>query len=185
MRSGKSDELIRIMKRYRYLSEKRTLVIKPAIDTRTVGDEIASREPTENGESMEIKARHTAKTVASYDEFLELIKEENANIIGIDEIQFFDPWIFQAVSELLEENKDNNFEIIGAGLEMNFLRQPFGSVPDLMVIADKVLKLSAVCVKCQKNDAVYTQKLTRSTDVIEVGDKDTYEPRCRSCHTIP
>lgn len=98
------------------------------------------------------------------------------DVIGIDEAQFFDKTIIDFVNQLVRANK----RVIIAGLDTTFAGVPFEPVPDLMAIADEVVKGSAICIKCGA-PAIHTQRLSNGTDRVQVGAAGAYEARCRSC----
>jgi thymidine kinase len=98
------------------------------------------------------------------------------DVVGIDEAQFFDPQIIEYVKSFITLN----IRVVLAGLDTDYSGEPFGSIPHLMAIGDKVLKLSAVCTQCGQS-AVHTHRLTRSKDLVQVGASGMYDARCRDC----
>lgn len=173
MFSGKSEELIRRLKRQK-IAQKEVIVIKPAIDTRREVDYVTSHDGS----------KISAFPVEHAGQVYELITP-TTNVIGIDEAQFFSHELIGVVLELL----DKNITIIIAGLNLDFRAVPFGPMPTLMALADTITKLSAVCVLCG-GDAFFSQRLVdgvpaRYEDkVIQVGAQEAYQARCRSCYTI-
>jgi thymidine kinase len=174
MFSGKSEELIRRIKRAQ-IAKQKVQVFKPAIDDRYSIDKVVSH----NGTNI------NAISVVKASEIIELL-EEDTEVIAIDEIQFFDHSIVDVVREIADLGK----RVICAGLDMDFRGEPFGPTPDVMAIAESVDKLTAICVKCG-NPATRTQRLINGKPakyddpIILVGAHETYEARCRKCHEVP
>lgn len=183
MFSGKTEELIRILRRSE-LAGKKIVVIKPKLDSRSDG-EIASRS-TISPEKQEFSKSGSfpAIDIETAEELEAVIRAEHPAIIGVDEAQFFGTWMFDYLAELLRRYNHADLMILVAGLDMDAWRRPFGMMPHLMALADEVQKETAICFRC-KGPAMYTQKLAGSQAQVEVGDADIYEARCRVCHTIP
>ncbi len=179
MFSGKSATLIQLLENATY-AKKQILVIKPALDNRSGQTEITTRKII-RGRSTIIN-RFPAHSINSLKEFRKATEINYFHVLGIEEGQFLGSWIIRAVAELLNERAHDDLRIIIAGLDMTANMEPFGSMPQLLAMADEVIKLHAVCFKCGK-DARYTQKLGGTTDRIQVGDLGLYEARCRPCHT--
>ncbi len=174
MFSGKTEEMIRRVRRAR-IAKQTVQVFKPAIDTRYAIEEVKSH----NGLGVEaIPASSTAELLAK-------LKPET-EVIGIDEIQFFDAPIVQAVQDLA----NRGVRVIAAGLDMDFRGEPFGCMPQLMSSAEHVDKLHAICVVCGA-EASRTQRLidgrpaAYDDPIILVGGSESYEARCRHCHVVP
>jgi thymidine kinase len=167
MFSGKSEELIRRLKRAR-IARQRVLCYKPDIDLRYHRTSIASHS----------SHTHEACTVATTEQLrADLFPQLNeVEVIGIDEAQFFDEAIIPLTVELVHLGK----RIILAGLDTTFTAEPFGPIPALMAIADEVTKLSAVCMVCGQ-PAIHTQRLGQSQELVVVGAAGLYEARCRAC----
>jgi thymidine kinase len=169
MFSGKTEELVRRLKRM-MIARKKLQVFKPAIDNRYSTDHVQSHDSN----------RIASRSVSNAQEILQLV-EENTQVVGIDEVQFFDSAIVDVVQKLAYRGK----RVILAGLDMDFKGQPFGPMPTLLAIAESVTKLSAVCVVCG-SVASRTQRLSRGeknvNEQIAVGAYDLYEARCRFCH---
>lgn len=187
MFSGKTEELIRILRRSE-LAGKKIIVIKPKLDSRSNG-EITSRSTYSSfsrGETQEFSKSGSfpAVDIETSEELEELIRAEHPAIIGVDEAQFFGTWMFDYLAEILRRYNHVDLTILVAGLDMDAWRRPFGMMPHLMALADEVQKETAICFKC-KGPAMYTQKLSDSTQQVEVGDADIYEARCRLCHVVP
>lgn len=179
MFSGKSEELIRLLRRATY-ARKRVFVIKPSLDNRTGKTEIAARE-VKNRRSR-VVSTFDAYGVSTLRDFNNAISASYCDVLGIEEAQFFDCWIVKAVSNLLNKRAHEDFRIIVSGLDLTAQLEPFGPMPQLLAMADEVQKLSAICFKCGKL-ARYTQKLGGTAERIQVGDLGLYEARCRECHT--
>jgi thymidine kinase len=175
MFSGKTRELAQVIQT-RQIAGLRTLVLKPVRDNRTIGT-IKSRA----GVSLEFQAFEvsTAEQMRSY------IDESEHNVLIIDEAQFFDGWLPGVVQDLLAARSTQKYEIVVAGLDMDFMKQPFGSMPQLMAMADRVVKLKAVCGTCKTvpPNAIFSKKIAGDMNVqSEVGDSDKYTAVCRSCY---
>ena len=175
MSCGKTEELLRRIKRC-IIAQKKVKVISPAIDTRTKGDYIESR----NGLWLD------AITVKNAKDILNHVTPDD-EVVAIDEIQFFDKEIVSVVRKLEENGK----RVIASGLDLDFKGEPFGSMPELLCIADKVDKLTAVCMKCGSDRATRTQRLIngfpadKSSPLIMIGGDETYEARCLKCYELP
>ena len=167
MFSGKTEELIRRLRRAE-IAKQRVAIFKPAIDTRFGNDHIVSHN--------EQKLRSEA--VRSAAEILE--KAGDAQVIGIDEAQFFKEDLVGVCNTLADSGR----RVIIAGLDMDYRGKPFEPMPQLMAIAEQVTKTQAICMKCG-NPASYTQRLTQARDRVVVGAKDMYEARCRACYEPP
>jgi thymidine kinase len=166
MFSGKSEELIRRLKRAR-IARQRVACFKPDIDLRYHRTSIASHS----------SQTHEATTVATVEDLRAALYPQLAEVevVGIDEVQFFDPAIIPFALELVALGK----RVLMAGLDTTFSNEPFGPVPALMALADKVTKLSAVCMVCGQS-AIHTQRLGQSQELVVVGAAGMYEARCRT-----
>ncbi len=175
MSCGKTEELLRRVKRC-IIAQKKVKVISPEIDTRAKGDYIESR----NGLWLD------AITVKNARDILNYISSDD-EIVAIDEIQFFDMEIVSVVRKLVEHGK----RVIASGLDLDFKGEPFGAMPELLCLADKVDKLTAVCMKCGSDHATRTQRLIngapadKSSPLIMIGGDETYEARCLKCYELP
>jgi len=170
MFSGKSDELIRRLRRAK-VGGKKVIAFKPTIDQRYEIKKIM----THDGAAFDcLPCSHPYELT---------MHSRGFDVIGIDEVQFFEGYRIQDVIPTLINNGKT---IIVSGLDMTYRRQPWINVPWLMAVADRVDKLSAVCHKCGK-DAVYTQRLVDGEPAsftgptVQVGGLETYEARCREC----
>lgn len=174
MFSGKSEELIRRVKRATYAKQE-VRVFKPVIDNRYSEAAVVSH----NGTSM------TSYAISSAADIWDHISE-STDVVAVDEVQFFD----QEIVEVLSSLADKGYRVIAAGLDMDFRGEPFGVVPNIMAIAESVTKLQAVCSVCG-SPASRTQRLIdgkpASCDdpVILVGAAESYEARCRHHHEVP
>lgn len=166
MFSGKSEELIRRLKRAR-IARQRVACYKPDIDLRYHRTAIASHS----------SQTHDATTVATVEDLKAALFPQlsEIDVIGIDEAQFFDTRLVPLSVELVHLGK----RIVMAGLDTTFNAEPFGPIPALMAIADEVTKLSAVCMVCGQ-PAIHTQRLGQSQELVIVGAAGVYEARCRA-----
>ena len=163
MFSGKTQELIRRLKRLK-VAKKKFIIFKPAIDTRYDKNKIVSHN----------KDCINATTVNNIAEIKELISDEE--VIAIDEAQFFDATLISLCNNLANEGK----RVIICGLDMDYLGVPFGIMPLLMAISDRITKLHAVCSDCG-NTANYSYRKGPDQNRIKIGEKDEYKALCRVC----
>lgn len=167
MFSGKTEELIRRLRRAQ-LAKQKVQVFKPGIDTRYSAEDVASHS----------SQRLPSTPVKSAAELMEHLLD-TTRVVGIDEGQFFDSEIVAVVTKLA----DRGLRVIIAGLDMDWQGQPFQPMPQLMAIAEEVVKQHAICMVCG-DPATRTQKLIHETSQIQVGASEAYEARCRSCHEV-
>ncbi|MBK9145948.1 MAG: thymidine kinase [Candidatus Melainabacteria bacterium] len=167
MSAGKSSELIRRIERAR-LAYLPTIIVRPKTDTRSKENHVESR----NGLASQAIVTETANDILKY--------SSHAVVIGLDECQFYGPEIIPVVKTLLRQKK----KIIASGLDLDFRGEPFGHMPQLMAMADRVDKLLAVCRKCGSDFACRTQRMVHSDEQILVGDCQ-YEARCIHCFEPP
>lgn len=166
MFAGKSELLIHRLKRASY-AKKNIVAFKPAIDNRySIVDIVAH-------------SGHSYKSipVAHASEIMKHITD-SIQVVGIDESQFFDSGIVAVVEILIARGID----VFVAGLDLDSYGKPFGSMPYLLSLADKVTKVSAVCMKCG-TDATRSQRIVKSKGQVLIGGDDAYEARCRKCWT--
>ena len=163
MFSGKSEELIRRLRRA-VIARQRVQVFKPLIDDRFSTEDIVSRDDR----------RLKAFAVGTSQELLSRV-EIGVQVVGIDEVQFFD----EGVVEVCMQLADAGLRVVAAGLDQDYMRRPFGPMPSLLAVAEEVSKMHAVCVRC-RGAAHYSQRVSGGNAQVEVGDS-TYEARCRSC----
>lgn len=174
MYSGKSEELIRRIRRAK-IAKQKVQVFKPEIDNRYSKEDVVSH----RGEKTE------AVCICRSCEIIELL-EEDTDVVAVDEAQFFDSELPKVVNRIAEMNK----RVICAGLDMDFRGEPFGPMPELMAIAEFVNKIQAICVECG-NPATRTQRLINgnpanySDPIVLIGATESYEARCRKCHIVP
>jgi thymidine kinase len=161
MFSGKTEELLRRLRRAS-CARKAVAIFKPVIDDRYEPEDIASHD----GSSLK------AQPIDDAERIYEMAAE--AEVIGIDEAQFFDEDLVAVVQALADAGR----RVIVAGLDLDYLGLPFGSVPYLCAVADKVNKLSAICVICGR-EATRSQRLGKSAERVLVGEKGDYDARCR------
>lgn len=174
MFSGKSEELIRRIRRAEFAKQK-IAVFKPAIDDRYSEEAVVSHDGTSTIASPIVKASEIPDLVT--DDF---------DVVAIDEAQFFD----EAIIEVAIGLADRGFRVIIAGLDQDFRGEPFGPMPRLMAVAELVTKLQAVCTVCGSPSS-RTQRLIdgepacKDDPIILVGASEAYEPRCRQHHQVP
>jgi thymidine kinase len=161
MFSGKTEELIRRLKRAR-IANLKVEIFKPAIDVRYDVVKIVSHDeneihstPIDNSQKI-------------------LLLAQDVDVVGIDEAQFFDSEIMQVCQHLALKG----VRVIVAGLDMDYLGRPFGQMPQLLAVADYITKLHAICVQCG-NIASFSYRKAASMQQILLGEKDAYEPLCR------
>ncbi|MEZ4726802.1 MAG: thymidine kinase [Caldilineaceae bacterium] len=175
MFSGKTEELLRRIRRAE-IARKRVQIFKPQLDARYGLQRVASH----NG-----VAREDVVVVPDAAAILAQVQEDT-EVVAIDEVQFFD-W---SIADVCTKLADEGYRVIAAGLDQDFRGEPFGPMPLLMALAERVDKLQAICVSCG-SAASRTQRLidgrpARYDDpVILVGGSESYEARCRQCHDVP
>lgn len=190
MFSGKTQALMaRLQSKQR--AHKNVLVVKPALDDRYDSiDEIVVKQKT--AQRFEKHASMAAYPIRSVEDLGALIRRIDPDIIGIDEAQFFDEEFSAALDTIAHRSGgtvggtpiERNLEVYLAGLDLDAWAKPFGPMPHLLAIADRVEKFTANCFQCGQ-DARFTQKIGGSAGLIEVGADDLYEARCGACWTPP
>ncbi len=165
MFSGKSEELIRLLRRAA-IARLRLQVFKPALDDRYSENDVVSHS----------QWRVPSETVQRSEEILERL-DPRTEVVGIDEAQFFDEELPRVCRHIADLGK----RVVVAGLDMDFRGVPFGPMPELLAIAEQVRKITAVCARCGA-PASYTQRLIASEEQVVVGASGVYEARCRRCH---
>jgi thymidine kinase len=165
MFSGKTEELIRRLKRAK-IARLKVEIFKPAIDTRYSAAEVVSHDensilstPVESSGNI-------------------MLLTGDVDVIGIDEAQFFDNGLIGASISLA----NMGIRVIIAGLDMDFKGKPFGPIPGLMAVADHITKVHAICMRCG-DVAQFSHRLSKTEKLVLLGEKDEYEPLCRSCFT--
>jgi thymidine kinase len=167
MFSGKTEELIRRIRRAR-IAKQKTVVFKPKIDIRFSAEHVVSHD----------QQKAEAIQVADAAEILDLA--EDYHVVGIDEAQFFKNNLAEVCNKLANRGK----RVIVAGLDQDYRGVPFEPMPNLLAIAEYITKDLAICVVCG-NPANRTQRVGSQTERIVIGATDQYEARCRRCHTVP
>jgi thymidine kinase len=167
MFSGKSEELVRRLRRAA-IARQVVQVFKPAADTRHHPERLVTRD------NRELQA----VTVTSARELHQRLLP-GVQVVGIDEAQFFDDAIVELVSDLA----DTGIRVIVAGLDLDYMRRPFGPMPRILALAEYVDKMHAVCVRCGA-PAQYSQRIAGGTEQLQVGDGESYEARCRECYEV-
>ncbi len=163
MFSGKTEELIRRLKRAQFARQK-VEIFKPKIDVRYSEEDVVSHDantirctPVENSGNI-------------------LLLTGDVDVVGIDEAQFFDSNIVSVCKMLA----NNGIRVIVAGLDMDYLGNPFGPMPELMAVAEYVTKVHAICVRCG-NLAHHSHRLSDNEKLVMLGEQHDYEPICRHC----
>src|SRR6201990_3045867 len=169
MFSGKSEELIRTLTRAR-IARQRVACFKPDIDLRYHRTAIASHSSQTHDAAIVTPTSERLKS-----ELFDSNRIDEIDVIGLDEVQFFDHNLTHLAMELVHLGKRATL----AGLDPPFANEPFGPVPNLMALADEVTKLSAVCMVCGA-PAIHTQRLGQSQERVVVGAAGLYEARCRT-----
>lgn len=164
MFSGKTEELIRRMKRAKFAKQK-VEIFKPAIDTRYSDEEVVTHE----GQSIASTPLDSSASI--------LLLSSDIDVVGIDEAQFFD----NELPDICKQLADNGVRVIVAGLDMDFRGVPFGPMPQLMAIADEVTKVHAICVHCG-DLAMYSHRKVSGDKQVMLGETQEYEPLCRTCY---
>jgi thymidine kinase len=164
MFSGKTEELIRRLKRVKFANLSAE-IFKPAIDVRY--DEVAIVSHDEN--KIQSTPVDSSQNILLY--------AQGVDVVGIDEAQFFD----EGIVNVCETLAIRGMRVIVAGLDMDFKGRPFGPMPQLLAVADYITKLHAICMQCGNIANVSYRKNTLQDSQVLLGEKDLYEPRCRHC----
>ena len=163
MFSGKTEELIRRLVRAQYAKQK-VAIFKPKTDNRYSDDYIVSH-----------NKRKIKSIIVDSPESIYKLKD-TADVFGIDEAQFFDDAIINIANKLAKENK----RVVIAGLDKDYTGKSFGPIQQLMVDAEYVSKVNAICISCG-DPASFSQRISKEKDLVVVGETDKYEARCRKC----
>ena len=163
MFSGKTEELIRRLKRAQYAKQK-VEIFKPAVDTRYDETKVVSH----NSNSI-----HSTPVPSSANI---LLLANEVQVVGIDEAQFFD----NELTNVCEQLANNGVRVIVAGLDMDYLGNPFGPMPSLLAVAEYVTKVHAICMRCG-NLANHSHRITDESSLVLLGETNNYEPLCRDC----
>ena len=164
MFSGKTEELIRRLKRAQFAKQK-VEIYKPCIDVRYSEDKVVSHDS------------HSIPSTPINTPAAMLQLSSDVEVVGIDEAQFFDETLVDVVQQLANKG----IRVIIAGLDTDFLGKPFGPMPALMAIAEDIQKVHAICVKCG-SPANHSHRLIKNEQLVVLGEKDEYEPLCRHCY---
>ena len=164
MFSGKTEELIRRLRRAQFANQK-IAIFKPTVDNRYSDVEVVSHD----------FHKITSTPIMDAADMLNIGPE--IQVVGVDEAQFFGPNLVEVCQTLA----NRGVRVIIAGLDTDYLGKPFGPMPALMAIAEDVQKVHAICVKCG-NLANHSHRLSKSKDLVVLGEKDIYEPLCRECY---
>ena len=163
MFSGKTEELIRRLRRAQFANQK-IAIFKPTVDNRYSDVEVVSHD----------FHKLTSTPIKDPADMLKVGPE--VKVVGVDEAQFFG----DSLVEVCQALANRGVRVIVAGLDMDYLGQPFGPMPRLMAVAEDVQKVHAICVKCGAL-ATFSHRLSKSQDLVLLGEKDVYEPLCRDC----
>ena len=166
MFSGKTEELIRRLRRAQ-IARLKVEIFKPRTDNRFHETDVVSHDSN----SIPSTPVDTSSAI--------LLLGSDVQVVGIDEAQFFDEELPNVCNMLA----NRGVRVIVAGLDMDFKGKPFGPMPALMAIAESVTKVHAVCVKCG-NPALYSYRLVADPQTVLLGEKESYEPRCRVCYNL-
>jgi thymidine kinase len=164
MFSGKTEELIRRLKRAKF-AKQNVQIFKPCIDVRYSEDEVVSHD----SHSID------STPISSPAKMLEIAQD--VQVVGIDEAQFFD----ESIVEVVQTLANRGVRVIIAGLDTDFLGKPFGPMPALMAVAEDIQKVHAICVRCG-SPANHSHRLSQSSELVVLGETDIYEPLCRHCY---
>ncbi|MDR0582060.1 MAG: thymidine kinase [Prevotellaceae bacterium] len=163
MFSGKTEELIRRLKRAQFARQK-VEIFKPQMDTRYSEEAVVSHD------ANTIRSTPVSSSGAI------LLMTGDVEVVGIDEAQFFDDYLPDVCTQLAARG----IRVIAAGLDMDYTGKPFGPMPELMAIAEYVTKVHAICMHCG-DLAHHSHRLSADNKLVVLGEKDTYEPLCRHC----
>lgn len=166
MFSGKTEELIRRLKRARFANQK-VLVFKPSQDTRYHDNNVVSHDDRVVD----------SLAIAHSSQLLEV--DDEVGVVGVDEAQFFDADLPKYCQLLALRG----IRVVVAGLDMDFKGQPFGPIPQMLAVAEYITKVHAICPHCG-NLATHSYRLSEVQDTVLLGEKDKYEPRCRMCYDM-
>lgn len=164
MFSGKTEELIRRMKRAQYAKQK-VEIFKPTVDTRYDEEQVVSH----NANAIPSTPVPSSSNI--------LLLANDVEVVGIDEAQFFDDELPSVCNQLA----NNGIRVIAAGLDMDYQGKPFGPMPNLMAIAEYVTKVHAICLRCG-HPAQNSHRVAAEESLVLLGETDSYEPLCRECY---
>jgi thymidine kinase len=166
MFSGKTEELIRRLKRAKYANQH-VEIFKPSHDNRYDEQNVVSHDAN----------IILSKSIQHSSDLLDYTRD--INVVGIDEAQFFD----SELPDICQKLALRGIRVIIAGLDMDFKGRPFGPMPDLLAVAEYITKVHAICPHCG-NLATHSYRLSKEAETIVIGEKDKYEPRCRICYQM-
>ncbi len=164
MFSGKTTHLLKAVNQERSAGKK-VFVFKPKLDDRYAEEAVVSHDKNQ------VEAYPVSKSVEILDYFM------NADVVAIDEVQFFDEQIVEVCQKVANSGKT----VIAAGLDMDYLGRPFGQIPMLLTVADDIKKLNSVCTFCS-GKARFSHRISQDNGIVVLGEKDKYVPLCRSCY---
>ena len=164
MFSGKTEELIRRLRRAQFANQK-IAIFKPTVDNRYSEVEVVSHD------------FHKISSTPIHDPAEMLKVGPEIQVVGVDEAQFFD----ESLVDVCQQLADRGIRVIVAGLDTDYLGLPFGPMPRLMAVAEDVQKVHAICVRCGAL-ANHSHRLSKSEDLVLLGEKNVYEPLCRDCY---
>lgn len=165
MFSGKTEELIRRLKRAR-IARQKIEIFKPKVEVRYSEEKVVSHD------------EHVILSTPVESSANIILLASDVEVVGVDEAQFFDDGLVEVCIQLA----NHGVRVVVAGLDMDYRGTPFGPIPKLLSIAEYVTKLHAICVRCG-NLAHYTHRLSKDDKLIVLGETDIYEPLCRRCYT--
>ncbi|MEM6321936.1 MAG: thymidine kinase [Bacteroidota bacterium] len=166
MFSGKTEELIRRLKRAKIANQK-VEIFKPKIDTRYDETAVVSHDANS---ILSTPISHSSR-------MLELV--DSVNVVGVDEAQFFD----ERLPDVCQALALKGIRVIVAGLDMDYMGKPFGPIPNLLAVAEYITKVHAICQHCG-NLATHSYRLSTEDGTVVLGEKETYEARCRTCYNM-
>lgn len=166
MFSGKTEELIRRLKRAK-IAQLKVEIFKPGVDTRYSEEDVVSHNAT------------ALRSIPVENATQILLYANDVDVIGIDEAQFLD----DELPNVCQQLANNGVRVIIAGLDMDFMGNPFGPMPKLMAIAEDVTKVHAICVRCG-GQAQYSHRTIAGDKLVVLGETESYEPLCRTCYNL-
>lgn len=166
MFSGKTEELLRRLKRAK-IGNQKVITFKPTTDNRYAEDAVVSHD---DNHINSIAIQNSSEMLSQIDGYV---------VVGVDEAQFFDENLPRVCEEMAMKGK----RVIVAGLDMDYKGNPFGPMPGLLAVAEYITKVHAICPHCG-NLATHSYRLVNEDAEVLLGEKDTYEPRCRTCYSM-
>jgi len=166
MFSGKTEELIRRMRRAQIANQK-VAIFKPVLDNRYSDDAVVSHN------------QNAIPSIGVENSGNILVGAQEVEVVGVDEAQFFD----MALPDVCQELATQGIRVICAGLDMDYKGNPFGPMPNLMAVSEYITKVHAICPHCGSL-ATHSYRLTQESGQVLIGEKEKYEPRCRMCYQM-